>query len=105
MTPRNLKRQDNACPCIQMQCLRGAACVPTPQGPETEKSGDSRSGDQCGSGDLVRRPKGPEATNESAERLPLILAELRIGQCREGGWVSNERVARHVGMQIRLAKQ
>ena len=59
-------------------------------GPETEESGDLRSGDQCGSGDRVRRPKGPEATHESAERLPLIPAEPGIGQCRVGGWVSNE---------------
>ena len=90
MTPQHVKRQDNACPCVHMQCWWGAACVPTPQGPETEESGDSRSGDQCGSGDLVRRPKGPEATNESAECLPPILAEPGIGQCRVGGWVSNE---------------
>ena len=55
-----------------------------------EKSGDSRSGDQSWSGDLVRRPKGPEATHESAERLLPILAEPCIGQCRVGGWVSNE---------------
>ena len=42
----------------------------------------------------VRRPgpetKRTEATNESAERLPPILAEPCIGQCRVGGWVSNE---------------
>ena len=60
-------------------------------GPETEESGDSRSGDQC-AGDLVRRPKGPEATHESAERLPLILAEPCIGQCRVGGFQMKPQV-------------
>ena len=41
-------------------------------------------------GDLIWRPKGPETTNESAERLRPILAEPCIRQCRVGGWVSNE---------------
>ena len=52
------------------------------------QSGDSRSGDR--SGDLVRRPKCPEATHESAEKLPSILAKPGIGQCRVGGWVGFE---------------
>ena len=38
----------------------------------------------------VRRPSGPETTNESAERLRPMLAEPCKRQCRVGGWVSIE---------------
>ena len=68
-------------------------------GPETEESGDSRSGDQCGSGDRVRRPKGPEATHESAERLPLIPAEPGIWQCRV--WVGGFQMKPQVWVKAR----